>query len=51
MSNRLRRLKPALRAEGIEVIVNDRSHGKNHVEIRNVKYESLEKQVEKKYAA
>lgn len=51
MSNKLKRLRPALRAEGIEVIINDRSHGKNHVEIRDVKRESLEKQLEEQYAA
>ena len=51
MSNKLKRLRPALRAEGIEVIINDRSHGKNHVEIRDVKHESLENQLEAQYAA
>lgn len=51
LSNKLKRLKPALRAEGIEVIVNDRSHGKNHVEIRDVRFESLQKKLEEEYAA
>jgi hypothetical protein len=51
MSNRLKRLIPALRAEGIEVKINDRSHGKNHVEIRDVKFELLERQLEEQYAA
>ena len=51
MSNRLKRLNPALRAEGIQVTINNRSHGKNHIEIRDVKRESLEKKLEEQYAA
>jgi len=49
MSNKLNRLGPALRAEGIEVIINDRSHGKNHIEIRDAKRELLEKQLKEQY--
>jgi hypothetical protein len=50
LANKLKRLIPALRSEGIEVKINDRSHGKNHVEIRDVVLPRLEKQLEEQYA-
>jgi hypothetical protein len=51
MANKLKRLITALRTEVIEVIINPRSGGKNHVEIRDVKREALEKQLAEQYAA
>jgi Bifunctional DNA primase/polymerase, N-terminal len=51
LANKVKRLIPALRAEGIEVKINDRSHGRNHIEIRDVKRESLENELEAQYAA
>ena len=50
LANRLRRLAPSLRAQGIEITFNSRSHGRNNVEIRNVGFEALEKQLEEQYA-
>jgi hypothetical protein len=50
LANKLKRLIPARRSEGIEVKINDRSHGKNHVEIRDVVLPRLERQLEEQYA-
>jgi hypothetical protein len=50
LANKLKRLIPALRLEGIEVNLNGRSHGKNHIEIRDVVLPMLEKQLVEKYA-
>jgi hypothetical protein len=51
MANKLQRLKPALREDGIEVTTPPRSHGKNCIEIRDTTLESLKNQLEEKYAA